>query len=150
MVAGASGRSAPPHVLCSGSPSWHPPALGAYDTGELIFGLLVLPVVVVIAMYWRARRNPAPARTTGLLGHGLLLALFLTPWYAPSMRATSDGLLVYLGVAMLLAAARGDPGCEVMAVPNWFLRRQDRVGCLVNSPVDRLERRRSAGRPEVG
>jgi hypothetical protein len=40
---------------------------------------------------------------------------------------------------MLLAAARGYGGCEVLAVSNWLLRRDDQVGCLVLSPLDRLE-----------
>lgn len=42
---------------------------------------------------------------------------------------------------MLIAAARGYAGCEVLAVPNWILRRDDQVGCLIFSPVDRLEQR---------
>jgi DNA-binding transcriptional MerR regulator len=36
--------------------------------------------------------------------------------------------------------ARGDAGCEAMAVPNGLLGRHDSMGCLVNLPVDRLER----------
>jgi hypothetical protein len=47
---------------------------------------------------------------------------------------------------MLLAAARGYAGCEVLAVPNWLLRRDDQVGCVVFAPVDALERRRAAAR----
>jgi hypothetical protein len=49
---------------------------------------------------------------------------------------------------MLLAAARRNAGCEVLAVPNWLLRREDQVCCVVFAPVDALERRRTArGRP---
>jgi hypothetical protein len=43
---------------------------------------------------------------------------------------------------MLLAALRGYAGCEVLAISNWLLRRDDQVGCLVLSPIDELERRR--------
>jgi hypothetical protein len=35
----------------------------------------------------------------------------------------------------------------VLAVPNWLLRRDDQVGCLVFAPVDALERRKAAARP---
>jgi hypothetical protein len=42
---------------------------------------------------------------------------------------------------MLLAALRGYSGCEVTAISNWILGRDDQVGCLVLSPVDDLERR---------
>jgi hypothetical protein len=42
---------------------------------------------------------------------------------------------------MLLAALRGYGGCEVTAISNWILGRDDQVGCLVLSPVDHLEHR---------
>ena len=42
---------------------------------------------------------------------------------------------------MLLAALRGYSGCEVTAISNWILGRDDQVGCLVLGPVDDLERR---------
>jgi hypothetical protein len=48
--------------------------------------------------------------------------------------------------AAVLAAARGYAGCEVLAVPNWPLRRDDQVGCVLFTPVDALERRRAAVR----
>lgn len=32
-------------------------------------------------------------------------------------------------------------GCEVLAVSNWLLSRDDQVGCTVFSPIDHLERR---------
>jgi hypothetical protein len=48
---------------------------------------------------------------------------------------------LFYGTSMLLAAGRGYAGCEVLAIPNWLLRRDDQIGCLVFSPIDRLERR---------
>jgi hypothetical protein len=71
-------------------------------------------------------------------------ALYATPWYAPPLSFTSDAALVFYGASMLLAAARGYAGCEVLAVPNWLLRRDDQVGCVVFAPVDALERREAA------
>ena len=44
-----------------------------------------------------------------------------------------------LGLAMLLAAARGYAGCEVLAISNWLLRRDDQLGCMVFAPVDLAE-----------
>jgi hypothetical protein len=43
---------------------------------------------------------------------------------------------------MLLAAARGYAGCEVLAVFNWLLRRDDQVGCVLFAAVDQLEHAR--------
>lgn len=40
---------------------------------------------------------------------------------------------------MLLAAVRGYAGCEVLAVSNWLLRRDDQVGCAPFGPIDAVE-----------
>jgi len=69
-------------------------------------------------------------------------ALYATPWYAPPVRFTSDAVLIFYGASMLLAALRGYAGCEVLAVPNWLLRGDDQVGCVLFSPVDHLGHRR--------
>jgi hypothetical protein len=53
----------------------------------------------------------------------------------------SDAALYFYGAAMLLAAVRGYGGCEVLAVSNWLLRRDDQVGCVLFWPVDALEAR---------
>ncbi len=45
---------------------------------------------------------------------------------------------------MLLAAARGYGGCEVLAISNWILHRDDQIGCLVLGPIDDYERLKSA------
>jgi hypothetical protein len=71
----------------------------------------------------------------------VFIALVLTPRYAPPLSFTSSAALVFYGASMLLAAARGYGGCEVLAISNWILRRDDQVGCLVLSPIDDYERR---------
>jgi hypothetical protein len=53
------------------------------------------------------------------------------PWqhrYAPALSFTSDAELLFCGVAMVLAARRGDAGCEVLAVPNWLPGRAGQAG----------------------
>ncbi|MGH3863786.1 hypothetical protein [Actinokineospora sp.] len=56
---------------------------------------------------------------------------------------TSDATVIFYGASMLLAAARGYAGCEVLAVSNLLLRRDDQVGCVVFAPVDAIERARA-------
>ena len=89
-------------------------------------------------------------RATGPLAHVLNVAvfflLFATPWFAPALWATSDAALLFYGASMLLAALRGYAGCEVLAVSNWLLRRDDQAGCLLFSPLDDWERRLGAAR----
>jgi hypothetical protein len=109
---------------------------------------LVFPAVALAAVWLRARRHRPGLRATGPAGHAVnaavLAALYATPWYAPPLGFTSDAALIFYGASLLLAAARGYAGCEVLAVPNWLLHRDDQVGCLVFAPVD------TSGQPVVG
>jgi len=50
---------------------------------------------------------------------------------------------------MVLAALRGYTGCEVLAISNWLLRRDDQVGCVVFWPIDILEERWRESRPTL-
>jgi hypothetical protein len=95
----------------------------------------------------RARRTRTRLQATGpvanVLNVALFLALYLTPVYAPVLSVTSDAALLFYGASMLLAALRGYAGCEVLAVSNWLLGRDDQVGCLLFWPIDHAERRRT-------
>jgi len=55
---------------------------------------------------------------------------------------------VWLGASMLLAAARGYDGCEMLAFPNAITGRRDRIGCLLYTPIDEAEARRRSRRGE--
>lgn len=119
---------------------WHPVAW--------LMGLLVFPALITAVQWWRARRHPTPLRATGLLGHAVnpavFLALYLTWWYAPAVDVLSDAALLFYGGSMLLAAVRGYAGCEALAVSNWLLRRDDRVGCAMFGAIDAGESRRTS------
>ncbi len=57
-----------------------------------------------------------------------------------------DPLSVGVGVVAFPALLLGwqwirAGGCEVLAISNWILRRDDQIGCLVLSPIDDYERR---------
>jgi hypothetical protein len=49
-------------------------------------------------------------------------------------------LWIFFGVSMLVAAAKGYAGCEVLAIPNLVLRRRDSVYCPVLTPIDKRDR----------
>lgn len=74
------------------------------------------------------------------------MALTLLPEYDRAIDVTGDAALIFLGTSMLIVAARGYAGCEVLALSNWLLRRNDQVGCMVFAPVDLAESRRRRSR----
>jgi hypothetical protein len=114
-----------------------------------LLGLIGFPVVLLAWQWVRARRTPARLQATGPLGLALncvvFFALYLTPWYAPALAVSSDATLIFYGASMWLAALRGYAGCEVTAVSNWVLHRDDQVGCCLFGPLDHLERHVGSG-----
>jgi hypothetical protein len=123
-------------------------AIGHFQPAAWALGLVGFPAVLLGWQWLRARRNPAQFLAIGPVGFavniGVFLVLFLTPWYAPALAVTSNATQLFYGASMLLAAARGYAGCEVLAVSNWILRRDDQVGCIIFWPIDHLERHNAA------
>jgi len=122
------------------------PALGGvFAPSEWVLGLVGYPFLLLAWQWIRTRRDPSPINATGPVGFALnlagFLALYLTPIYLPALTVTSDSALIFYGSSMLMAAARGYRGCELLAVSNLLLGRDDQIGCVIFSPVDHLERR---------
>lgn len=116
-----------------------------FDPLSVAIGVVAFPAVLLAWQWLRARSNPTRYEATGPLGTAInitvFIALVLTPVYARPLAFTSNAALVFYGASMLVAAVRGYGGCEVLAVSNWILRRDDQIGCLVLSPIDDFERR---------
>lgn len=116
------------------------------DLWAWIIGLVVLQATTVAWQRWRAGRSPDRlVWVSGPLGHvatlSVFVAMYFTWWYAPAVSVLSDAALIFYGTTMLVAAGRGYPGCEILAISNWLLHRDDQVGCLLFEAVDRLDRR---------
>jgi hypothetical protein len=109
-------------------PSWADPA----------FGLIVMPTVVTVLLALRARRTPRPLRATGPLGHLANAAVFVPLFAHP---ATVGSALLFYGASMLVAAVRRSGGCELTAIANVHLDRDDQVGCVLFAPIDLAESR---------
>jgi hypothetical protein len=115
------------------------------DLWAWVIGLVALPALTIAWQRSRAGRDPSRLEwMTGPLGHhatfAAFMALYLTSWYAPAISVLSDAALIFYGTTMLVAAGRGYAGCEVLAISNWVLRRDDQIGCLLFEPIDRVER----------
>ena len=106
------------------------------DWVDPVLGLVVMPGVVLAGILLWTRRWPQPIRATGPLGHALNLAV-LIPLFA--LPATAGGAFLFYGSSMLVAAANRGGACEMTAVSNTLLGRDDAVGCPLFGPLDAVE-----------
>jgi hypothetical protein len=119
-------------------PHEHPlldlPGAGSNVLGLLV-GLVATPVALTAVIWVRGRNAPRLN-----LGHGAAcLVTLLTVGVA---QLYPVAVWVSIGAPLVLLAAVGRNGCELLAVPNLVLRRDDYLFCLPFSPIDTWERRR--------
>ena len=106
---------------------------------QVLIGLVVAPLAVTLVQLARLVVTSERLEQTGPVAMLINFVVFLgLVVFEPTRGAT----LVFLGSAMVFAAARGKGGCEIVAVSNWLLRRDDEVGCPLFWPVDAYEARR--------
>jgi hypothetical protein len=113
---------------------------------DIAVGLGILAAAVTAFGLAARRYARGPVRFTGSAGTTanclLLVALAVNPY-------TAGGAALFYGATLLVAAWRGQPGCEATVVSNAILGRDDQIGCPLFSPIDEAEARlaaRNAGR----
>jgi hypothetical protein len=118
------------------------------DWYDAAVGLGVLPAAVIAFGLAARRYASGPVRFTGSAGTTanclLIVALAVNPY-------TAGGAALFYGATLLVAAWRGQPGCEATVVSNAIFGRDDQIGCPLFSPIDEAEARlaaRSAGRSQ--
>ena len=130
-------------VYLAGAADGLPWSVGWHD---LVLGLIALPALTLILGLTARRYTRRPLRFTGPAGHALnclvILALVVNPY-------TGAAAALFYAATLLVAAWRGQPGCEVTVVPNWLLRRDDQIGCSLFAPIDAAESRRRPRRPSA-
>lgn len=100
---------------------------------QVIIGLLGAPAMVTLVQLDRLAFTRDRLVQTSMVALVINFVVFVAlAIFEPTRGAT----LVFLGPAMLFAAARGAGGCEIVAVSNWLLRRNDQIGCPLFWPVD--------------
>jgi hypothetical protein len=75
---------------------------------------------------------------------GLLVALYVAGASELPILGHGKGELAavtFLGVSLVVAGVRAVSGCELMAIPGVFFRKDTELACLIFSPLDRLERK---------
>ena len=113
--------------------------IAAYGRGigltDLAIGVVALPAAVALVLAFRGRDAPE-LRLFGTKGYAINFGIGLVLLVVATVPA-----LIFYGVSMLLAAVRGYPGCEILAITNWLSKRDDRMACPVFSPIDAAEAR---------
>jgi hypothetical protein len=108
------------------------------EWGDVLLGLVLLPAISIALFSWRARRSPSPLRATGPIGHLVNAAVFVSLFLIP---ATAGAAFLFYGSSMVVAARRRAGGCEITAISNAVLERNDQIGCMVFAPIDIAEAR---------
>lgn len=120
--------------------------IGWWDVAASLvaFPLLASAVYVLVS----ALHKPAARSRLDRPGHiwaclvlalvlgGATLVTFLTP-------ADEVAIWAFFGASMLVAAAKGYGGCEVLALPNAITGRRDQIGCILYGPIDAAEAKHS-------
>ncbi|MFL5856174.1 MAG: hypothetical protein ACJ76M_09375 [Solirubrobacteraceae bacterium] len=107
---------------------------------DAALGLLAFPGVIATALWLRARARRSALRAVGPVAHLLNIVVAAVLFALP---ATAGPTFVFYGASMLVAALRGTGGCEVTAISDLLLHRDDQIGCALFGPVDLRERERT-------
>jgi hypothetical protein len=122
---------------------------------DLAAGLVGLPLVAAVAFpvvragYERWVPGGLAAQSGTCWGAACWLLAIVFAVFIPVAAVTpvnGTAFWVWIGASLLLSAARGYGGCEILAFPNILTGRRDQVGCLVYTPIDRAEARRRTSR----
>jgi hypothetical protein len=129
-----------------------PVTLEGFTWLEAGVALVALPLIAAVAaplitaMY--ARFHPQALQARHAMGSPLgctligVMVVANSALIAPTSANGNVTIWVWLGASMLLAAARGYGGCEVLAISNMITGRRDQVGCILYTPIDSAEAKR--------
>jgi hypothetical protein len=130
-----------------------PITLGGIGWWDLAAGLAGLPLLAVTAFhvvragYDRWVQGGLAFQSGTCWGAACWLLAIVLALFVPVTALTpisGTAFWIWIGTSLILAAARGYGGCEILAFPNALTGRRDQLGCLVYSPIDRTELRRRA------
>ena len=118
------------------------PAPLAVTSLLLILGLIAIYSLLHIIVSQRI--IPLGSGLGAIVANGLLVMLYFIG--ATRLPIIGHGVgelaaVTFLGISLVVAGLRAVPGCELMAIPGVFFRKNSELACLIFSPLDKLERK---------
>jgi hypothetical protein len=109
----------------------------------LVLGLIAVYTLIDIVAARRIIIAFSPRLAT-VAAHGLLFVLYVAGASRLPILGHGRGQLAvvtFLAISLVVAGVRALSGCELMAIPGVFFRKDTELACLVFSPLDKLERK---------
>ena len=110
--------------------------LWGIEPQDAVIGLVALPALMVGVVLVARRYAAGPIHFTGPLGVAVNLVVIVA---LIANDFTGGGATIFYGATLLIAAWRGQAGCEGTVVSNLVLGRDDQVGCPTFTPIDEVE-----------
>ncbi len=126
---------------------------------RVVLGLLSVALITpaLVATSWNGRLRVA-AVFVALIGFYTVVHYvvsrylgWLHPWWGALIAVApvvvvfllgnvyTAGVMAFIGLSLILIAALGHPGCEVLAFPALLLGRRTHLACIFFSPLDWIE-----------
>jgi hypothetical protein len=108
----------------------------------LIVGLIGIYSLLHVTVSQRI--VPLGSSLGAIAANGLLVLLYFIGVTELPIVGGGKGALAavtFLGISLVVAGVLAAPGCEVMAIPGLLFGKHTELGCLIFSPLDRLERK---------
>ena len=114
------------------------------SVGSLLLIVGLIGVYILLHMTVSQRILPLASGFGAIVANGLLVALYFIGATGLPIVGGGKGALAavtFLGISLVVAGVRAAPGCEVMAIPGLLFGKHTELGCIIFSPLDRLERK---------
>ena len=114
------------------------------SVGSLLLIVGLIGIYSLLHMTVSQRIVPLGSGLAAIVANGLLVVLYFIGATGLPIVGGGKGPLAavtFLGISLVVAGVRAAPGCEVMAVPGLLFGKHTELGCILFSPLDRLERK---------
>ena len=121
--------------------------IGLWDVAAALVALPALATLLYAGVSRAHELTPAlrgfsgAARTWTVSIAVLVLVLAIGTGLTFVSPADGASIFLFFGGSLLVIAARGDAGCEVLGIVNALAGRREATGCIAFAPVDSVEAR---------